>query len=218
VLPIRLANKRSEPMKLQDKGRREFLQRVAGWGIVCATGSYLMPTLAEGQNPPPPEPPDTTWTATIVPAGEPGDPLVVAGRVFAPDGQHTVAGVVVYAYNTDKDGYYSPDGKVGHPRLKGYMKTNVEGRFELHTIRPGRYPKMHIPAHVHFNLWGAGYPIQWTEELRFDGDSYLTEAMKNESEARGKFATIRSLSRDKDGVYRCEINVRLQEKSNYPGH
>jgi hypothetical protein len=77
---------------------------------------------------------------------------------------------------------------------------------------------MHIPAHVHFNLWGVRYPVQWTEEVRFDGDSYLTEAMKNESAARGKFATIRPLSPDNDGVYRCEINLRLQEKSNYPGH
>jgi protocatechuate 3,4-dioxygenase beta subunit len=205
-------------MKLQHKGRREFIQRAAAWGLAGATSYFLTPALAEAQNPPPPEPSDTKWTATIVPAAEPGEPLVVEGRVFAPDGQHTVAGVIVYAYNTDKDGYYSPDGKVGHPRIKGYMKTDAEGRFELHTIRPGRYPSMHIPAHVHFNLWGAGYPVQWTEELRFEGDSYLTEAMKNESEARGKFATIRPLTRDKDGIYHCEINLRLQEKSNYPGH
>ncbi len=108
-----------------------------------------------------------------VSSGEPGDPLVVAGRVFAPDGEHTVAGVVVYAYNTDKDGYYSPDGKVGHPRIKGYMKTDPDGRFELHTIRPGRYPGMDNPAHVHFNLWAVGYPVQWTEELRFMGDFVL---------------------------------------------
>ena len=183
-----------------------------------AAGAYLVPSLAEGQNPPPPEPPDAKWTATIVAAREPGGALVVVGRIFAPDGQRPVAGVVVYAYNTDKHGYYSPDGKVGHPRLKGYMKTDVEGRFELHAICPGRYPGMHIPAHVHFNLWGAGYPVQWAEELRFEGDSYLTEAMKSESETRGKFATIRPLSRDKDGVYHSEINLRLQEKSNYPGH
>ena len=205
-------------MKPEDKSRRDFLQRVAGWGLACATGSYLTASLVKGQNPPPPppEPPDTTWTATIVSSGEPGDPLVVVGRVFAPDGEHTVAGVVVYAYTTDKDGYYSPDGKVGHPRIKGYMKADPDGRFELHTIRPGRYPGMHIPAHVHFNLWGAGYPVQCTEELRFMGDSNLTEAMKNESQALGKLATIRPLSRDKDGVFHCEINIRLQEKSNYP--
>src|SRR5207302_7600378 len=87
------SRQKSNPMKPQDKGRREFLQRVAGWGLVCATGSYLAQPPAKGQNPPPPplEPPDTTWTAIIVPAGEPGDPLVVSGHVFAPNGQHTVA-------------------------------------------------------------------------------------------------------------------------------
>jgi protocatechuate 3,4-dioxygenase beta subunit len=205
-------------MKAQSRGRREFLQETAGWGLLLVTGACLSPEVAEAQNnppPPPPEPADTAWTATIVPAGEPGEPLVVEGHVYAPDGQHTVAGVVVYAYNTDKDGYYSLDGKVGHPRLKGYMKTDAEGRFELHTIRPRRYPGMHIPAHVHFNLWGAAYPVQWTEELRFEGDSYLTEKMKKESEEMGKFATIRPLTRDKNGVYQCEINLRLREKSNF---
>jgi len=207
-------------MKLPSNGRREFLHRALAIGMVSAAAPYVLAQPTEAQNPPlpPPEPSNTKWIATIVPSGEPGDPLMVAGRVFASDGQHTVSGVAVYAYNTDKDGYYSPDGKVGHPRLQGYMKTDSDGRFELRTIRPGRYPGMYIPAHVHFNLWGAGYPVQWTEELRFEGDSYLTEAMKSESEARGKFATIRPLSRDKDGVYHCEINLRLQEKSNYPGH
>jgi len=205
-------------MKIQSEDRRLFLQKLAGWGVFLSAGSFLIPREADAQGPPPAEPPDTKWSTTIVPTDEAGDPLIVSGRVFAPDGEHTVAGVVVYAYNTDKNGYYSPDGKVGHPRLKGYMKTDAEGRFELHTILPGRYPGMHIPAHVHFNAWGVGYPVQWTEELRFEGDSYLTETMKKESEARGKFATIRPLRRDEHGVYRCDINLRLQEKSNYPGH
>jgi len=70
-----------------------------------------------------------------VSSGEPGDPLVVAGRVFAPDGEHTVAGVVVYAYTTDKDGYYSPDGKVGHPRIKGYMKGDPDGPLNAYVGR-----------------------------------------------------------------------------------
>lgn len=203
----------------QSNNRREFLTMGTAFGLVSLASAVLRVPSSAAQNvPPPPEPPDTIWTATIVPPDEPGDPLVVSGHVYAPDGERSVAGVVVYAYNTDKNGLYAPDGKVGHPRLKGYMKTDSEGRFELHTIVPGRYPNMHIPAHVHFNLWGAGYPVQWTDELRFEGDSYLTDTMKQESLARGKFATIRPLTRDASGVYHCEINLRLQETSNYPGH
>jgi len=200
--------------------RRQFLLKGAAISAASVLAMTSLPSEAAAQTnpgPPPSEPADTTWTATIVPAGEPGDPLIVSGRVFAPDGVHTVAAVIVYAYNTDKDGYYSPDGKVGHPRLKGYMKTDAEGRFELHTIFPGRYPNMHIPAHVHFNLWGAGFPVQWTEELRFEGDSYLTDAMKNESAALGKFATIRPVVIDSGGIRHCEINLRVSEKSNFPG-
>jgi len=198
--------------------RREFMRRATAIGIGSAAAPFFFPREADAQNPPPPEPANTTWTTMIVSSGEPGDPLVVSGSVFAPEGEHAVAGVLVYAYNTDKNGYYSPDGSVRHPRLKGYMKTDAEGRFELHTIVPGRYPGMHIPAHVHFNLWGAGYPVQWTDDLRFEGDSYLTEEMKQESKEREKFATIQPLTRDSTGIYRCEINLRLKDKSNFPGH
>src|SRR5262249_23172996 len=97
--------------------RRRFLQFGVSLGAASILQSWIVQKPVDGQNPPPPEPANTDWTTSIVAAGEPGDPLVVKGRVFSPDGLHTVAGVIVHAYNTDKDGYYSPDGKVGHPRL-----------------------------------------------------------------------------------------------------
>src|SRR5215475_11069540 len=96
--------------------RREFLHQGIMLGAISIFGSFLVPSDVDAQNPPPLEPAGTTSVATIVPAHEPGDPLIVSGRVFAPDGVRAVAGVVVYAYNTDRNGYYSPDGKVGHPR------------------------------------------------------------------------------------------------------
>jgi protocatechuate 3,4-dioxygenase beta subunit len=74
---------------------------------------------------------------------------------------------------------------------------------------------MHVPAHIHFSLWGAGYPPQWVDELRFSGDSYLTAAEVAEDKARGKFATIQSLTRSSDGVLRCSFNIRLQRESNF---
>src|ERR1035438_8652067 len=70
------------------------------------------------------------------------------------------------------------------------MKTNAAGGFELRTIYPGSYPGMRVPAHVHFVLWGGGYPLQWTEELKFEGGRYITPALVAEDAQLGEFRTI----------------------------
>lgn len=127
----------------------------------------------------------------IVRVGERWQPLVVEGQVFAPDGQRPLEGITVYAYNTDFEGYYGIDHKEYPPRLYGWMKTGVGGHFELHTIYPGHYPGMRIPAHVHPTVWGSGYPPQWIEELRFEGDPLLTEPILAEAAEQGKFSSIR---------------------------
>lgn len=162
-----------------------------------------------------PAPANITWQAKIIPPGEPGEPLVVDGQVFAPDGKTPAPGVTVYAYNTDAQGFYGENHKEYPPRLYGWMKTGNLGRFELHTIKPGRYPGMHVPAHIHFSLWGAGYPPQWVDELRFEGDSYLTPAMIADDKGRGEFATIRPLARSSDGVLHCSFHIRLRSESNF---
>lgn len=203
--------------------RRTFIQRLAALSaagvavpLIAATESAAAPIDLLHPPPPPPASPGTTWRTSIVSATEPGDRLVVHGTVFAPDGAHSVPGVDVYAYNTDIRGFYAPDGTVYPPRISGYMKTDAAGRFELHTIVPGRYPHMRVPAHVHWTLQGAGYPVQWRDEIRFAGDSYLTAEMIRDSESRGKFATIQPLVRAADGVYHCSVNLRLQERSTWP--
>lgn len=151
----------------------------------------------------------------IVSSAEPGEPLVVEGWVFAPDGVTPVEGITVYAYNTDAQGYYGEDRTEYPPRLYGWMKTDANGKFELSTIRPGRYPNMNIPAHIHFSLWGAGYPLQWVEELRFTGDPYLTSSMVDEDSQFGEFRTIRELKRSGNGTLRCDISMRLQRETNF---
>jgi hypothetical protein len=94
----------------------------------------------------------------IVSPQESGSRLTVEGLVFAPAGSTPVDGVTVYAYNTDADGYYGENHAEYPPRLYGWMKTDVSGRFILDTILPGHYPDMSVPAHVHFSLWAVGYP------------------------------------------------------------
>jgi protocatechuate 3,4-dioxygenase beta subunit len=156
-----------------------------------------------------------SWRTQIARNDEPGDPLVVDGQVFAPDGRTPAPGVIVYAYNTDAQGYYGENHAEYPPRIYGWMKTDDSGRFELRTIRPGSYPGMRVPAHVHFELWGGGYPLQWTEALRFEGDPYLRPDDILRDRRLGEFHSIRPLTRTPDGVWHCRREIRLQRETTF---
>ena len=177
----------------------------------------LIAALAAASGPPPtPEPPaGVSSVGTIAPAGEPGQRLVIAGQVFAPDGETPVSGAVVYAYQTDSSGEYHNDtSRIA--KLHGWARTDAQGRFEFRTIHPGAYPGREIPAHVHFHAWGGGYPLQWTEELLFAGDPKIQASVLEQSRASGRFGHVSTVTRDATGVEHCAINFRLRAKSNYP--
>lgn len=95
-------------------------------------------------------------TARIAPAAEPGDPLVIRGRLLKEDG--TPAGdTVVFAYQTDRGGLYDRRENGPHSwRLRGWARTDAEGRFTFETIRPGSYPASNNPPHVHFTAYLPG--------------------------------------------------------------
>jgi protocatechuate 3,4-dioxygenase beta subunit len=162
-----------------------------------------------------PAPSQLSWRAQIAGEDEPGQRLIVAGAVLAPDGRTPAAGVTVYAYNTGTQGYYGENRAEYPPRLYGWMKTDAGGRFELRTILPGSYPGMRVPAHIHFSFWGAGYPLQWVDELRFEGGRYITPAMLSQDAEAGESRTIRRLARGEDGVLHRGHRIRLQRRSNF---
>ena len=129
--------------------------------------------------------------ARLAPPGEPGSRLRVEGLVLAPDGTTPAAGVVVYAYQTDATGVYAPPGRP--PRLRAWMRTDSDGRFAYDTIRPASYPGGRNPAHVHHQLWGAGWPAQWGNDLLFDDDPLVPESERRRSASLGPFAYVRSV-------------------------
>jgi protocatechuate 3,4-dioxygenase beta subunit len=173
---------------------------------------------AYGEGPPPtPQPPENVSTiGTIATASERGQPLQITGQVFASDGATPAAGVIVYAYQTDASGHYQNDPVTRIARLHGWAKTDSQGRFEFRTIRPGPYPGRDIPAHVHFHVWGSGYPLQWTKDLLYADDPLLKPAMVEESKQAGKFANVCAVVRNREGVEVCRINFQLLKETNYP--
>jgi protocatechuate 3,4-dioxygenase beta subunit len=64
------------------------------------------------------------------------------------------AGAIVFAYHTDRGGLYDDPSKGPHSwRLRGWARTDREGRFTFETIRPGSYPNSNNPPHVHFTAF-----------------------------------------------------------------
>jgi protocatechuate 3,4-dioxygenase, beta subunit len=116
-------------------------------------------------------------SSRIAPLSEPGDPLVVHGRAFAEDGKTPLAGVVVFAYHTDRTGVYSPRGSAPHTwRLKGWARTAADGTFEFRTIRPAPYPGRTVPAHIHVNIYMPDGSRYGADDLVFEDDPLVPPA------------------------------------------
>ena len=129
--------------------------------------------------------------ARIAPAAEPGTPLVVRGRAIAENGTTPLAGAIVFAYHTDKDGHYDRPGSGPHSwRLRGWARTDADGRFEFTTIRPGAYPNRQVAEHIHLNIFLEDARRYWADGLEFDDDPLVTERSRTQSRERGVFGGV----------------------------
>lgn len=155
---------------------------------------------------------DAPSKIVITPNDEPGDPLVVTGTVFAADGKTPLAGVSVYVYHTDVRGYYSGDTtNNSNPRLRGWMRTDGQGRYEYRTIKPGAYPQRGVPAHIHYVVSAQGYKEK-VFEIVFEGDPHLSDRIKADAQNEDSGFSLRPISRDKDGVLRVVQDIKLKRE------
>ena len=161
------------------------------------------------------KPAQLSATGRIAPEGEPGTPMAIHGRIFQPDGKSPAANVIVFAYQTDAEGVYSGPGKPGRPwRLQGWAVTGADGRFEFRTIRPAPYPGRSIPAHVHLSLQTPSHGRQWTEELRFSDDKFVTADERKKSDALGTYRNVVTPA-IRDGVQHVDFTVRLKTRGDF---
>jgi protocatechuate 3,4-dioxygenase beta subunit len=115
----------------------------------------------------------------IAPDDEPGKKIRVIG-IVKNESDQPIADALVYLYQTDSRGWYAADaphvqmneGDMRHARLFGYVKTNKQGQFELHTVKPSGYPQSDLPAHIHVLVTAKGYRA-YVNEFLFDDDERL---------------------------------------------
>jgi protocatechuate 3,4-dioxygenase, beta subunit len=122
-------------------------------------------------------PPNITSSVTIAPATERGERMVLSGRVLKAD-RTPAAGVILYAYHTNVAGIYPRRGsETGNARrhgyLRGWVKTDAQGRYRIESIRPGNYPTGRFAAHVHVVVGEPGKAEYTVPDFEFAGDPYL---------------------------------------------
>lgn len=153
-------------------------------------------------------------SARIAPENEPGTPLAIHGRLVDGDGKSALAGAVVFAYHTDREGLYDRRSAGAHSwRLRGWVRTDAQGRFELRTIRPGSYPSTRVPAHVHFTVF-AGDARYHAGELRFADDPLISPSERAAAERSGDFGEVRPV-RVTAGVQHVDLVIRLDRNERF---
>ena len=147
---------------------------------------------------------------SLATADEPGERLIVSGRVFGPDGKTPVKGASLYVYQTDKDGIYSkPVNDSRTPRLRANLRSDSEGRYEYSTIKPGSYPDTRNPAHIHYVVKATGYRDR-IFEIVFEDDPLMSERIRADAAREDSGFSIRPLTRGPQGVLRCTQDIRLK--------
>jgi protocatechuate 3,4-dioxygenase beta subunit len=115
----------------------------------------------------------------IAPRNEPGQTMIVSGRVFDAQGKPR-AGIIVYAYQTNDQGIYpTSERNLGlashrHGLLRSWARSNTQGYYAFDTIRPAGYPNTDLPAHIHMHVIEPGCATYYIDDIMFKDDPRLT--------------------------------------------
>ncbi len=128
-----------------------------------------------------------------------GQKLHITGKVYQFGGKKPASDVILYYWQTDAKGYYSPKkgmepGARRHGHLRGWIKTNKNGEYDIYTVRPAPYPTNEEPAHIHLSVKEPNIANEYyIDALVFDDDKLLVGAKRKELENRGGSGVLRVL-------------------------
>ncbi|MFN0036478.1 MAG: hypothetical protein ACKVUS_15540 [Saprospiraceae bacterium] len=145
---------------------------------------------------------------------EPGERLVIRGRILKNDGKTPLSGAILYGYHTNAKGLYSQKGgETGalrwHGHLHGWCRTDAEGRYEIQSIRPAQYPGNTIPAHIHPAIWIEGSEPFYLTDFVFSDDALVDERYMRSLHGVPGGTGVVNLIKNAEGVWEGERVIVL---------
>ena len=101
--------------------------------------------------------------------------LRLTGTVFEKDGKTPADNVILYIYQTDRNGIYATKGNEKgwakrHGSIRGWIKTDKTGQYTFYTFRPAAYPNGIEPEHIHVTVKESNRNEYYIDEFVFDDE------------------------------------------------
>lgn len=150
-----------------------------------------------------------------------GQKMLLTGIVYQNDGKTPVPDVVIYYYQTNTEGKYlhkpeekrsMPPNELGqtHGYIRGWVKSDKDGKYSIYTVRPGAYPQREDPAHIHLTVKEPNEIKEYyIDDAVFDDDRLLTTAKRIKMENRGGSGVLRLVKKGDLAVGERDIILGL---------
>lgn len=116
--------------------------------------------------------------------------LKITGTVYENDKKTPADGVILYIYHTNRQGIYENNGNENgwarlHGFLRGWIKTDKDGKYTFYTVRPASYPNRQEPEHIHITVKEPDKNEYYIDAIVFDDDPLLTKSKRQSLPNRG---------------------------------
>jgi len=138
--------------------------------------------------------------------------LKISGIVYHKDGKTPAENVILYIYQTNRDGIYETKGDEHgwarrHGYIRGWIRTGSDGKYTFYTFRPASYPDASESEHIHITVKEPDKNEYYIDEYVFDDDPLLTKKERSSLENRGGSGIMKP--QKENGILTIERNIIL---------
>ena len=159
------------------------------------------------------------YRAVLASEEEPGNRLIISGKVTANDCQTPIPNTIVDVWHANDEGCYSifqdcfPEEDAYN--LRGRVTSGLNGEYVFETIKPGFYPlgpDTYRPSHIHFMITPIAGDSLITQ-LYFEGDDYIDiDPASSDPSAIDRIIPLQETETGLEGIFNIILDIDPSDK------